>query len=157
MKLLGITDGEKFIASLQHYHYVTHGDMMFDGGQPHTNFYGGYNRYSLEGKRVWFEVDEDFAEIYNKYNRKEINGVWDVKQGRILPPEEHPNCDSIEEQVENFIWGTRGKDGKSPLKYVLLKNCDTDHLQNILKDVKHIQAETKKVIEYILKNREVVM
>jgi hypothetical protein len=111
----------------------------------------------LEGKRVWFEVDEDFAEIYNKYNRKEINGVWDVKQGRILPPEEYPNCDSIEEQVENFIWGTRGKDGKSPLKYVLLKNCDTDHLQNILKDVKHIQAETKKVIEYILKNREVVM
>lgn len=154
MKLLGKTDGEKFIASLHRYHYVTHGDMMCDGGNPLTNFYSGYNRFSMAGETVWFEVEEDFAEIYNKYNWKKFNGIWDVNQGRILPSEEHPNCDTIAEKVENFIWGTFGKDGKSPLKYVLLKNCETDHLQNILKNVKHVQPETKKVIEYILKNRE---
>jgi hypothetical protein len=155
MKLLGKTNGEKFIASLHHYHYVTHGDMMVDGGQPSTNFYGGYNRFSLDGETVWFEFNADFAEIYNKYNKKEINGIWDMKQGKILSPEEYPNCDSIEEKMNNFIWGTYGKDGKSPLKYVLLKNCETDHLQNILANVKHIQSDTKKVIEFILKSREV--
>lgn len=155
MKLLGKTDGEKFIASLHHYHYVTHGDMMCDGGQPHTNFYGGYSRCSTSGKTVWFEVKNDFAEIYNKYNRKEFNGVWDVKQGRILSSEEYPDVDDMDVKVDNYIWGTSGKDGKSPLKYVLLKNCETDHLQNILANVKHIQPETKKVIEYILKNRGV--
>jgi hypothetical protein len=154
MKLLGKTDGDKFIASLHRYHCVTHGEMMVDGGQFLTNFYGGYNRFSLEGETVWFEVNADFAEIYNKYNKRQINGIWDVKQGRILPLEEYPHCDFFKEKVSNCIWGTYGKDGKSPLKYVLLKNCETDHLQNILKNVKHIQFDTKKVIEYILKNRE---
>ena len=155
MKLLGKTDGEKFIASLHHYHYVTHGDMMMDGGQPHTNFYGGYNRFSMDGQTVWFEFNADFAEIYNKYNQKEINGVWDLKQGRILSPEEYPDVDDMGVKADNYIWGTSGKDGKSPLKYVLLKNCETDHLHNILVNVKHIHPDSKRVIEYILENRGV--
>ena len=29
-------------------------------------------------------------------------------------------------------WGTRGKDGKSKLRYVKLKNLDTDHIKAIL-------------------------
>ena len=151
MKLLGKTDGEKFIASLDRYHYITHGDLMMDGGQPHTNFYGGYNRFSMDGQTVWFEFNADFAEIYNR--RKDTKGIWDLKQGRILSPEEYPDVDDIGVKADNFIWGTFGKDGKSPLKYVLLKNCETDHLQNILANVKHIQPETKKLIEFFLKNR----
>jgi hypothetical protein len=154
MKLLGKTDGEKFIASLHHYHYVKCDDMVCDGGQPHTNFYSGYTNFSMSGQTVWFEFNADFAEIYNKYNRKKINGVWDVKQGKILSPEEYPDVNDMSVKADNFIWGTSGKHGKSPLKYVLLKNCETDHLQNILANVKHIQPETKEVIEYILKNRE---
>jgi hypothetical protein len=152
MKLLGKTDGEKFIASLHHYHCVAHGDLMMDGGQPHTNCYSGCNRFSMDGQTVWFEFNADFAEIYNRYSVGEINGVWDVKQGRILPPEEYPDVDDINVKAENFIWGTFGKDPKSPFKFVLLKNCETDHLQNILANVKYIQLETKKVIEHILKS-----
>lgn len=35
-----------------------------------------------------------------------------------------------------FTWGTRGKDGRQPLKYVPLKDLDTDHIEAIL-DTQH--------------------
>ena len=34
---------------------------------------------------------------------------------------------------EVFCWGTRGKDGKQPLKFVPLKSLTTDHIDAILK------------------------
>lgn len=33
-----------------------------------------------------------------------------------------------------LAWGTRGKTGKDPLKYVFLKDCEVSHLEAILKD-----------------------
>ena len=33
---------------------------------------------------------------------------------------------------EVFKWGTRGKDGKQPLKFVVLKDMTTDHIEAIL-------------------------
>ena len=33
---------------------------------------------------------------------------------------------------EVFKWGTRGKDGKQPLKFVTLKDMTTDHIEAIL-------------------------
>ena len=53
---------------------------------------------------------------------------------------------------EKLLWGTYGKSGKEPFKYVLLKNCETDHLQKILEQ-KNIGALYKKVILSILKDR----
>ena len=53
---------------------------------------------------------------------------------------------------EKLLWGTYGKDGKSPLKYVLLKNCETEHLQLILKQPK-LGKLYSKVIKSILKDR----
>ena len=37
-----------------------------------------------------------------------------------------------------FSWGTRGKDGQQPLKYVPMKDLDTDHIQAILDTQQHI-------------------
>ena len=53
---------------------------------------------------------------------------------------------------EKLLWGTYGKDGKSPLKYVLLKNCETEHLEMILKQPK-LGKLYSKVILSILKDR----
>jgi hypothetical protein len=37
------------------------------------------------------------------------------------------------EKVREVLkWGTRGKDGKQPLRYVVLKDMDTDHIQACL-------------------------
>ena len=43
---------------------------------------------------------------------------------------------------DRLLWGTRGKDGKQPLKYVRLATCDVDHLQAIL-DYKSAYDGTK--------------
>lgn len=53
---------------------------------------------------------------------------------------------------DRLLWGTYGKDGKSPLKYVLLKNCETGHLEKILEQ-KSLGALYKKVIISIIKDR----
>ena len=52
-----------------------------------------------------------------------------------------------------LLWGTRGKDGKQPFKYVRLLNCDTNHLKMILK-TQQISPIYESVIKSILKDRQ---
>jgi hypothetical protein len=55
---------------------------------------------------------------------------------------------------ENLIWGTYGKDGTEPLKWVKLIDCTSDHLQAILDNVRGIGPLHTKVIKVILEERE---
>lgn len=57
-----------------------------------------------------------------------------------------------EELIDKLVWGTYGKSGKEPRKWVLLKNCETDHLEAILK-IPGLAAYTIKTIKEILKRR----
>lgn len=59
---------------------------------------------------------------------------------------------TIEELADKLIWGTYGKDGKQPFKYVLLKNCETEHLQAIL-NIGDIGTLYSRTINYILNQR----
>ncbi len=61
---------------------------------------------------------------------------------------------SLEQCIQDMVWGTYGKDGKQPLKWVFLRECTTDHLKAILKTQKGISPRTKEVIETILRRRE---
>ena len=158
MKLLGATNQKQVVASISHYDCVSAGEgadyIMCDGGQPHTNHCSGYSRKS--GKTVWFEVTQTFAELFEDYQFNKIRkyGVWNIEDVRILPKEEYPDVDSIEEKSEAFCWGTRGSLGKDELKYILLKGCSLDHLKNILNDVPHLHEGTREVIEYLIDKRE---
>jgi len=162
MKLLGRTNGKKVIASISHYDFISLGEdddyISADGGQGHTNHYAGYTRGW--GRVIWFEVIQNFAELYSDYQFRSTAsrvqrkyGIWDIENVRILGEDEWPNVDSIEEKAENFIWGQRGPLGDQPLKYVLLKDCSKEHLQNILKNVPNIHEETEEVIQYLLKTK----
>ncbi len=46
---------------------------------------------------------------------------------------------------EHFHWGTRGRDGKQPLKWVALKDLETDHIEAIIETQHHISAELRKL------------
>lgn len=59
----------------------------------------------------------------------------------------------IEVKADRILWGSYGKSGKEPLQYVLLKECSTSHLKNIIKNCK-ISEELKNIINYILENRQ---
>jgi hypothetical protein len=150
MILHGRTNGKIIVASLSHHHYVSKDGLMMDGGQCLTNHYAGYSRYSMEGEPVWFEVPDTFEELYNAWNTRKLDGIWNVEDVRIIPKEEYDNIDIFQEKVNNFLWGTNGKNGDEPFRRVLLKNCSKDHLKAILENVAHIQEETKEVIEYLL-------
>lgn len=59
----------------------------------------------------------------------------------------------FEEVKEKLVWGTYGKKGDQPLKYVPLINCTTDHLHAILKNVKNLGPMHEAVMVSILKDR----
>ena len=46
---------------------------------------------------------------------------------------------------EVFTWGTYGRDGLQPKKYVLLKDLTDEHLAAILRTQTHLPAEMQKV------------
>ena len=62
----------------------------------------------------------------------------------------------FEEVCRKMLWGTFGPKGDQPLRWVPLKECETDHLQAILKTQLHIYGGVvERVIKHILKERGV--
>ena len=59
----------------------------------------------------------------------------------------------FESSMKKLLWGTYGKSGKDPLKYVKLFECETDHLNNIIKYQTKISDYYKINILYILEYR----
>jgi len=162
MKLIGRTNGKQVIASISHYDYVSVGEgddhICADGGQILTAQYAGYDRGW--GTVIWFEVAQNFAELYSDYQFRSTRsgvqrkyGIWNIEDVKILEKKDWPDVDSIEEKSKNFCWGTNGPDGKEKTHYVLLKDCSIEHLKAILANVPHIGEETKKVIEYLIQKK----
>ena len=70
--------------------------------------------------------------------------------------------DSFKTIKSKFVWGTFGKSGKEPLKWVFLKNCETEHLENILKMTHNSPNPlgyelVEKIINSILYDREMII
>ena len=63
------------------------------------------------------------------------------------------NTSSTTTIKNKLLWGTYGKSGKEPLKYVLLKSCETKHLKMILKQA-NLSELYQVVINEILKDRK---
>lgn len=62
--------------------------------------------------------------------------------------------DSLEVMVDKLLWGTRGINGDQPLKWILLKDAETDHLKSILANVPNIGPKHLEVINFILNQRD---
>lgn len=46
---------------------------------------------------------------------------------------------------ETFTWGTYGRDGKDPLKHILVKDITDEHLVNIINHIKERIAQWESV------------
>lgn len=64
--------------------------------------------------------------------------------------DESSDIDTI---ANRAVWGTYGKDGKGPKKFIRLCMADTSHLNAIL-DTQKISKELQAAIELILKQRK---
>ncbi len=60
----------------------------------------------------------------------------------------------IEEKVFKLLWGTRGKKGNHALHHVFLHDCETSHLEEILK-IPGLNDEHAEVCREILAKRRV--
>jgi hypothetical protein len=58
----------------------------------------------------------------------------------------------LKEKVDKMVWGTYGKNGDEPLKWVKLNECTTDHLSAILENARP-NLEIQRVIRTILVKR----
>lgn len=60
----------------------------------------------------------------------------------------------FDEVQSKLLWGTYGKDGKSPRCWVPLWSCETDHLKAILTTQRHIKGSiVERVALSILRDR----
>lgn len=57
-------------------------------------------------------------------------------------------------QRQHFCWGTRGKDGKQPIKWVPLKFLETDHIEAILETQTQICDEYRSLFKQELELRK---
>lgn len=94
---------------------------------------------------VQFEIDgiKHFIDGGLDYIRTDC---FDSPRVTFLSLDDHS---PIEEKVSKLLWG-KSENGKT--KWILLKDCSTDHLQNIL-DKCPISNMYREVIEFILKDR----
>jgi len=51
--------------------------------------------------------------------------------------------DLHEDKRKAFYWGSKGKDGKQPTEWLLLKDMETSHLEAIIETQKHIPEHIK--------------
>jgi hypothetical protein len=99
-----------------------------------------YNCYTDKNGQEYC-VDGGFEYLRRSYS---INDYEDVSVY---------NTDNIEKIREVFSWGTYGKLGNEPLRYILLKDMETSHIENILSNLKNLQPHIKDIFERELKYR----
>ena len=61
----------------------------------------------------------------------------------------------FQKAIDLAEWGTYGKDGKGPLKYVKLVDCETDHLIRIIQ-TQNCGEEYNKIINAIVWKRKII-
>jgi len=148
--LLGVINARYFIASVSAHHYISKGKLIADGGQPNTPGYAGYTRFN--GTEVWARVPETYAELVTNYQTRKQTGIWNKAAVEIQEVE--PDTTTAEWVREHTIWGTYGKNGDQPLKYIRLDEAESDHLEAILETQKGISPTTKALITTILLERD---
>lgn len=97
--------------------------------------YQEYNGYSIDGGNHYVNL----CYPVDKLDNIEMLVIYDN--------------DPIESSMKKLIWGTYGKSGKEPLKIVKLFDCESEHLNNILKNMTMISDYTKINILHILEYR----
>lgn len=78
--------------------------------------------------------------VFSADSKDEIETIW---------------CDK-KEAVDKAVWGTHGKSGKDPLKWVRLTDCSTEHLLAIKNTQPQITDGIRYIIDEILRARDVL-
>jgi hypothetical protein len=83
----------------------------------------------------------------HEYLRRSVNEVPYIEQSVY-------DDEPFETIREVFCWGTRGKDGKSPVTYIPLSQLETSHIEAIINTQTHISKWVKDLLFSELKFRQ---
>lgn len=91
---------------------------------------------------IWLEnQDMRFSQILIKLNiLPNLPGSWYYIEDDDILIEQGIS------QREILFWGTYGKNGKQPFKWVLLKNMNTEHIKAVIITQKQIKKTYKKAL-----------
>jgi hypothetical protein len=78
------------------------------------------------------------------------------RSSNVIPAEDMTvwSDDPHEMIREAMHWGTRGVDGKQPLRYVSLKDMTTDHIEACLNTQQHMHLSFRKAMQDELEYRK---
>lgn len=93
-------------------------------------------------------LDEDYAARPNSRTTQMPPGSQLCAMGLTIDS-------PLTEFMDKLTWATYGRGGKDPLTYKRLRDCDTEHLQNILITQRQIPLITSRAIIAILQERYV--
>jgi hypothetical protein len=102
----------------------------------------------------WHKQGEDlrFTQFMFNNDLSDFNGfLYHMEEHKVLEkffPDINPR--------EYTYWGTYGKSGKDPIKFILVKDLETDHIQAILTTVPSIKPSLKETLqnELILRTKD---
>lgn len=95
------------------------------------------------GKK-WKEQGADLRFTQFLFN----NGITDTCSQYYLEEPEVLEMFGVNPYSRDFVfWGTYGKDGKGPVKRILIKDLETDHIEAILKTQKQLNDKMRKLFE----------
>ena len=83
----------------------------------------------------------------NDYLRRTMHQEHPHKELSVTTDDDHETI------RDNFEWGTYEVDGNQPLRWVLLKDMSTDHIEAILKNCNNV-SNYMQVLEHELKYRD---
>lgn len=103
----------------------------------------------------------------NRHDYKEhrdANGFTYMVDGGLEYIRRSANGDEVDTSVivkhhtdplvrEHLVWGTYGKNGDEPLKYIAMKDMETSHIEAILRENNNLHWFYREAYEYELQQR----
>lgn len=107
----------------------------------------------------WFRHDYRTYEDANGHTYMVDGGTDYLRRSLVLAApfeelSEYYEEENHEHNREYFSWGSYGKDGKGPLRRVLLKDLEDDHIEAILKTQIHISEWLRELFKSEVAYRE---
>jgi len=94
-------------------------------------------------------VDLRFTQFLFNNGLENTNAMYHIEEHELLKfmfPEIDPTT--------YMYWGTIGKDGKSKRKYILIKDMETEHIENVLANVPTLSTNYRNVFKQELEDRK---
>lgn len=109
----------------------------------------------------WKHTDGTILQSFHRHDFVEYKGCFidGGLEGYIRISGDLENCciytDSPFDEIRSYFhWGTYGKDGKQPRKFVALKDLESDHIQNIIETQRQVPDYILDVFETELAYRK---